>query len=424
MASVAELLLQQGRSQGDAIRQRGDIRARTYANLGGIAQQAIGDYQQNREQENAERVKAEREAARVAVFQNGMPDYNTLLTVYSPAEAGQIMTGLKAVDDLERGKVADAKQQAGHIAMGLMVLPQAVQQSAWPQVKALAVKAGIAPADQLPDQVTPEFLQSVVTMATGKAPEKPKVGTIAVKVRNADGSETTKLVPDTPGQEFTSAPEPPKPGPPVFRTVKGPNGRPIYRQLTPDEVTAGVEEYRAPNEGPQPSFTRAEIVMPDGTIKTANYNSRTGKYSDPDTGGLLQGVGRAPTDKDIASSEGKKKLGGIVTALSSLSEKINTANGVIATLKGKEEKAKASINLNDDVAEYQSIIESFTPIIARALGHTGVLTQMDVDSAKAMFPKPEDSKSLRDRKVKRLNELLQLEAGKSGGGADPLGIRK
>ena len=34
MASVAELLLQQGRTQGDAIRQRGDIRAQTYANLG------------------------------------------------------------------------------------------------------------------------------------------------------------------------------------------------------------------------------------------------------------------------------------------------------------------------------------------------------------------------------------------------------
>jgi hypothetical protein len=48
----------------------------------------------------------------------------------------------------------------------------------------------------------------------------------------------------------------------------------------------------------------------------------------------------------------------------------------------------------------------FTPLVARALGHTGVLTEQDVQSVRALFPRPEDSKSLRDRKVSRLKGLM------------------
>ncbi len=64
------------------------------------------------------------------------------------------------------------------------------------------------------------------------------------------------------------------------------------------------------------------------------------------------------------------------------------------------------MNLNDDIAEYEAMISGFTPLIARALGHTGVLTQQDVDSVKALFPRPGDSKSLRDRKVARIEQLM------------------
>lgn len=217
------------------------------------------------------------------------------------------------------------------------------------------------------------------------------------------------------------------------RPVMGPDGQPQFTEIAGPEKAQTLEQQlaaasaarngaevsrirnemartaaatRAPQQPTKPSFSRAEIVLPDGTIKTANYDSTSGKYTDIDSGQVLSGVGRAPTEKDIATQTGKKQLGKVVSSLEELSEKINTLKGVVATASGKAEKAKASVNLNDDVAEYQSIISAFTPIVARAVGHTGVLTQVDVDSVKAMFPAPEDSKSLRDRKVARLRTLL------------------
>lgn len=109
----------------------------------------------------------------------------------------------------------------------------------------------------------------------------------------------------------------------------------------------------------------------------------------------------------------------VLGAINELSLKINTGEGALAKIAGGVERAKAQANLNDDVAEYQAVVDSFAPLVARALGHTGVLTDKDVESAKAMFPKPGDSKTLRDRKMTRLTSLMEGAASASGGGVPP-----
>jgi hypothetical protein len=91
----------------------------------------------------------------------------------------------------------------------------------------------------------------------------------------------------------------------------------------------------------------------------------------------------------------------------------------MAKLAGGVERAKAEANYNDDVAEYEALISGFTPLVARALGHSGVLTEQDVQSVRALFPRPGDSKTLRDRKIARLNGLFGeiQSAGVDTGGA-------
>ncbi len=111
------------------------------------------------------------------------------------------------------------------------------------------------------------------------------------------------------------------------------------------------------------------------------------------------------------------KAAPVLRGVSELSEKINTLQGLVAKASGEVEKAKAKANLNDDVAEYQSLVAGFTPMIARAVGHTGVLTQQDVDSVRELFPKPGDSKTLRDRKVARLTSIMSELAGTDKGAA-------
>ena len=89
-------------------------------------------------------------------------------------------------------------------------------------------------------------------------------------------------------------------------------------------------------------------------------------------------------------------------------------------MSGGAAKLAAKANYDDDVAEYEALVSGFTPLVARALGHTGVLTQQDVDSVKALFPKPGDGKSLRDRKVARIKSII----GTLERNADPTGPRQ
>ncbi len=114
-----------------------------------------------------------------------------------------------------------------------------------------------------------------------------------------------------------------------------------------------------------------------------------------------------------------KKAAPVLASITELSEKINTGSGLLAKMAGGASKVAAKANYDDDVAEYQALVSGFTPMVARALGHTGVLTQQDVDSVKMLFPAPGDSKTLRDRKLKRVMSIIGDLEGATNGPAKP-----
>lgn len=133
-----------------------------------------------------------------------------------------------------------------------------------------------------------------------------------------------------------------------------------------------------------------------------------------------QDFAAAPTTEQRNRTASAGRANPVVQAISELSEKINTGNGALATVQGTVAKAQAKANLDDDVSEYQAVVSGFTPLLARAMGHTGVLTEQDVQSVRSMLPQPTDSKSVRDRKVNRIESLLGNMGGASpaSGGAD------
>lgn len=201
------------------------------------------------------------------------------------------------------------------------------------------------------------------------------------------------------------------------------------------ETTAGetarhnreMERIGLTNASKTPTGTTVIMQGPDGPMLT---NRQTGEAK-PVIGPDGQPIKLAPTAQQRNTSAQYAKARPILNAISGLSEKINTGQGLAAKAQGAEAMAAAKANLNDDVAEYEAMISGFTPLIARALGHTGVLTEQDVQSVKALFPRPGDSKSLRDRKVARIEQLMgAIEGGgpsaPSAGpdaAADPLGLR-
>lgn len=99
-----------------------------------------------------------------------------------------------------------------------------------------------------------------------------------------------------------------------------------------------------------------------------------------------------------------------IDALDELSTKINTAAGLTARAGGVWASAAARANFDDDVAEYTAVLEGAIPSIARKMGHVGVLTELDVQSVRNMFPKVGDSKTLRDRKMSRIRSIMNMPA--------------
>lgn len=173
---------------------------------------------------------------------------------------------------------------------------------------------------------------------------------------------------------------------------------------------AETARHNAAIEAKQARPLAREVVQgPNGPLLVDKETGKTAPIMGPDN----QPLKTAQSAAERMDSRKFQKSAPVLKAIGELSERINVNNGLYAKLAGGAEKLKAKANLDDDVAEYEALVSGFTPLIARSLGHTGVLTQQDVDSVKAIFPRPGDSKTLRDRKVNRLlgivSELEQTE---------------
>lgn len=152
------------------------------------------------------------------------------------------------------------------------------------------------------------------------------------------------------------------------------------------------------------------------------------RFIDIDTGATIHEEVAAPTSDERNRQAASGRAAGVLQAISDLSERINVNQGAAAKIIGAAERAKAEANLNDDVSEYEAVVSGFTPLLARAVGHSGVLTEQDVQSVRKMLPQPTDSKSVRDRKVQRINALMGdlsgagTGSGSGGGGGNALDI--
>jgi hypothetical protein len=105
-------------------------------------------------------------------------------------------------------------------------------------------------------------------------------------------------------------------------------------------------------------------------------------------------------------AKGGPDVGKIMGEIETLSKRINTAAGATAGPLGFYRGLKAGANLDNDVAEYESLVVGMIPMVARAVGHTGQLTQPDVDSVRALFPVKGDNDVLAANKMARVKRLI------------------
>ena len=426
--NLSALLLEQGNARANAELQSGQAWAGAVQNLGQIAGRTLTDLAQykadapnraaeamrreNIQLENAARkheAAAQQQSQAIqgsALTQNehGVWTYDRNRIAEDFKRAGladrlpSVLEGLDAFDKSARA-VQQAKQEGlAGLAYGVTQLGNTPQ--AFNQAIDLALKNGfITRADIGP------ILQRV-------GDDPAKIGEVVKALASSSPTFSAKLAPkeDAP---FTLSP-----GQQRF----GPDGQPIAAvpatappaqpfNLSPGQTRFGpdgkpVASLPAAPKEPTVRYQSREVLNDAGQPVMANYDATTGRYLDPQTGQPITTPKPIPSAAAGMDALKFKKAAPVLASIGELSEKINTLQGVYAKAAGAAAKQAAKVNLDDDVAEYEALISGFTPMVARSLGHTGVLTQQDVDSVKALFPRPGDSKTLRDRKIARMTTII------------------
>lgn len=80
--------------------------------------------------------------------------------------------------------------------------------------------------------------------------------------------------------------------------------------------------------------------------------------------------------------------------------------GLEARLGGLTRGAQATAGYNPEVQVYKAGVRGFVPLMARALGHVGVLTELDVERTEALFPKPGDTETEAMMKKAVLSDIM------------------
>lgn len=386
---MGELLRLRGRNQADAELRRGDLSAQMWSNLGNQIGNAITGYAQERQQAPIRAQDAEmralqlREAqARVAQRETlsrqdqafaqflasntntetgefMLPDPRGAIAILGPDRGLKAFEGIKAYHELQTGAVKDARDNAGRLALGVKALSPAMQAQMWPSIRTAAIKGGLGSEQDIPEQPSAEYLDAVIGWATGEpAPAPAKTPTREIKVRNADGSETIQIVEDAPGFSATSAaPLPANLDAAIMAAYnKGDQGE-VNRLL-------GLKgRDAAATRAPETQEARRERQL---RIKKLELD--------------LQKAQDAPDNEKLAAALP------VFDEITELSKRIFTSDkGPITNIIGAWRTGAARMNLDNDVNEYQSLVRGFTPLMARAVGHAGVLTEQDVQRTEMLF---------------------------------------
>jgi hypothetical protein len=122
---------------------------------------------------------------------------------------------------------------------------------------------------------------------------------------------------------------------------------------------------------------------------------------------------KAQPTADVQNRQAQAKTAiQIIGGLKDLADKagFNQGEGLSQTFTGAAQRFQAGMNNNPAVQVYQSQVEAMIPVIARALGHTGVLTEQDVAHAAAAFPKLGDSHTVAQAKWAALQNMANAMA--------------
>lgn len=398
---ITDIMLQQGRAQAEGAARSGEI----WGNAIGQVGQAVGQAVQAGQERKAQTKRA---AAFEAAIQSGDPQ--NIIKVLGPKDGPAVVNALAAHQPDGMKRYTDVRVLLRDQARGIKALPPEHRAQGYDFAIKGLMSAGIIKPGEAPEAYDENIVNQFA--AYGEAPAKPQ-GLIPT----APG--TALVDPATREAVFTNPAAPPKPpAPPDVGSFQDYLQQRFGPRPTPQQIEQARKSYQQADDRPFRPIVPIVIQGPEGAMLVDRTKGTASAVTD--AGG--KAVGQAPTSEQRNKAAARTSAGPVLDSIAELSEKINTGQGVMAKLSGAAERQKAKLNLDDDVAEYQAVVSGFTPMLARMVGHTGVLTEQDVQSVRTMLPNPGDSKSVRDRKIARIHKILgaqnaQAPGAQAGAGA-------
>lgn len=270
MATIAELLLEQGRQAADARRQQGAQSAQLWSGLGNTLASALTSYAQQKQEQpfiDAQRKiaianagKVDEDAQLKALFHADKPPTPAqIISVVGPERGTSIVKGLAALAGDPKQGYDDTQKVLRDTLQGMNALPEGLRSEYYPSVRTHLIQKGVIKPEDAPEQYDANWWQS--TAHYGDKPADP-LKPVPVDGVDANGKPVTKFVTPTAGTVVPKAAPPPK----MQRiVVKGPGGKPVVKMVPEsDLMNGGVEQYeRPPQNGGTGEGTSENTLTPD-----------------------------------------------------------------------------------------------------------------------------------------------------------------
>lgn len=362
---------------------------------------------ENRAQAKALEQQAAEDAALMQVFASKSLEQITPSDIYgkvNPKRAGDIWKGI--IDGRRQGFKDEQEVRSSMLTRltAIKNLPEQARQGAWDAALQDYAKHGVIDPAKV-GGYSPELLEQFEYELLSPEQREKRQHPTTVEV-----SPGGRLVDPRTGKVTYEAPPKPK-EPAAVGSFEDYVVRKHGANPTPAQIAQARKEYQQADDRPYRDPVPIVVMTGDGP-QLVNRKAGTASQITDQEG---QALGLAPTSEQRNKVAATSRAQPVLDSIDELSEKINVNQGAYAKMAGGAAKLAAKANLDDDVSEYNAVVSGFTPMLARMVGHTGVLTEQDVQSVRAMLPQPGDSKNVRDRKIARIHKILGAQGG---GGQD------
>jgi hypothetical protein len=195
------------------------------------------------------------------------------------------------------------------------------------------------------------------------------------------------------------------------RPVEPPKDFEAYKVAYARDVAGGVpvEQLTAP----QLEDARKRYLQADDRARQAPTVVFQGGLVNKDTGvwqPIVDEKGRRPKPPPTAEMRNKQeafRVGRTVfNELVGLAREVKRSSGVWARAKAPADRAAAKFNLDQSLKLYNDFVSGFSPMLARTIGHTGVLTDIDLLRTENILPGTGESGEIAEAKITRATNLL------------------